>query len=828
MKKIMIMGLTLILVPMLFGDDAVPRIINGTQKRVEPSIKHIKAIETPVSYRPGGRQQVLFVEDPAGLGPPSPDQYWQAALDSILGVGNYGWFGPTTSYPENGPDLATMQIYALVIWNTYDCWNPGAGPALTATDQTNIANYISGGGKVWLIGQDILFSGVPYAWMTTNFNMQSAIEDYSGVSGLDPYPITGLAEIAGLSFSFLVDWGSDVFPDGLTPTVDAHHVIQDVNYPTYYPSILSNNYQTSFWTVDGRNPNPWADWEQMAHDMLDAFGVLGVSYVWDFEGGVLDPWTTSGYNWGIRDTMDTYGPDTCAVLGYQYAGVPDTDIPEYAGNQTGRLISPTIDITGWGALYFSFNYWSSFEGPATNFDGGIIEISPDNGVTWIQVDSLAEGHLNPTYDSELAGSGPLGYAWAYCYSTDPDWVNVSTQDLIALGYVSPGNQIQIRFHFASDPMSAGQGWFVDDIRIGDTEPPDLQPPIIVHTPLPDTTDTLSDYTISATVTDEGAGVNTDSVYLHYQIETGPLIDVQMTDMGSDVYEADIPAQVYHTDIFYHITAADLAGNEAFTPVYNFEVTNARTIIYDDGQPYWVSAATNPGDGSFVQFLFSDVGIDSGLLHQVKFYFSDPGTFDVRIYDGTTGNPGAFIDSMAGLYCSGIQWYTVDITDLDIQTANPNGVVVGHVIGPADSIGVLRDPALDYPNRMWNYIGNNWLSGISGDHMIRLKVIPITFTGVSETPTDASVFALGQIAPNPMRKNAMIEYQLAAAEMVCLKIYNVLGQLVTTLVNRYEQAGTHQVSWNSRDARGNRVASGVYFLKFDAGDYSATQKLLLLK
>jgi len=555
------------------------------------------------------------------------------------------------------------------------------------------------------------------------------------------------------------------------------------------------------------------------------FDPMRPEYFDDFERETLAPFTTSGYPWAIRDTTDTYGPDT-ALSGYRYAGVPATDIAQYAGDQVGYLNTPIYDLTGWSALYISWDYWSSFEGPATNFDGGILEISNDGGATWVQIDSLAQGHLNPTYDEQLAGTGALGTAWAYCYSTDPDWVSVSSQDLMALGYVASGDQVQIRGTFASDPLAAGQGWFMDNARIADTPPPDLQPPVISHTPLPDTADTLNDYTVSATITDDGAGVDTDSVYLHYQIETGPIIDVQMTDMGSDVYEADIPAQVYHTDVFYYITAADLVGNEATSPVYNFEVTNAKTIIYDDGQPYYVSAVVNVGDGAFVQFAFSDVGIDSGQLHQVKFLFDNPGQFDVCVYEATTGNPGTLIDSIAGLISPGYEWNTVDITDLDIQLSGE--VVVGYIIR-TDSLGCLRDETLDYPNRMWSYISNVWQnSSGGGDHMIRLKVIPMDL-GIEETPGEpVSVFALGQIAPNPMRKNAMIEYQLAATEMVSLKIYNVLGQLVTTLVNRYEQAGTHQVSWNSRYERGNSVASGIYFLKFDAGDYSTTQKLLLLK
>jgi hypothetical protein len=552
-------------------------------------------------------------------------------------------------------------------------------------------------------------------------------------------------------------------------------------------------------------------------------------YIDSFERSTIAPWTTSGYLWDIRDTTDTYGPDTALVFGYRYAGVPATDLPQYAGNQTGYLVTPVYDLTGWSAFYISADYWSSFEGPATNFDGGIVEISNNAGATWVQIDSLAQGHLNPTYDAQLAGSGSLGTRWAYCYSTDPDWVSVSSGDLIALGYCSPGDQVQVRFTFASDPLSNGEGWFVDNTRRADTPPPDLQPPIIAHTPLPDTIDTLSNYTVTATITDDGSGVNPDSVILHYEIENGPILDVYMTSAGPDVYEADIPAQTWHTDVWYCVMAADNAGNWATTETYNFEVTNARTIIYDDGQPYWVPAATIGGDGQYARFEFSAVGIDSGLVHQVKLLISDPGTFDIRIYQATAGPPGPFIDSVAGLVNTVLQWYTVDLTDLNIITNNPFGIVVGHIIGPGDSCGILRDPVLDYPANMWDFIGNVWQPGGLGDNMIRLKVIPITLTGIAEKPGEHySNFAFGQISPNPMRTNTVIEYQLATPQRVLLDVYNVSGQLVKTLVNQHEQSGKHQVTWNSHDERGRQVASGIYFLKLQAGENTATRKLLIVR
>ena len=548
----------------------------------------------------------------------------------------------------------------------------------------------------------------------------------------------------------------------------------------------------------------------------------------DFERATIAPWTTSGYAWDIRDTTNTYGPDTHAVTGYRYAGCPGADIAQYTGNQTGYLVTPTIDITGWDSSYLSFNFWADWEGTATNFDGGIVEISPDNGASWIQIDSLAVSHINPTYDAELAGTGALGTAWAYCYDRYY-WVNVGSMDLMGLGYANPGDQIQIRFTFCSDPAAAGMGWFVDDVRIDATSPPDLQPPVIVHTPLPDTIDTLSNYTITATVTDAGSGLDTDSVYLHYRIEQGSEVHVMMTNVGADDYEADIPAQSWHTDVFYYITAADNAGNEATTGTYNFEVTNARTIIYDDGQPWWAPGVTTPGDGCFVQFRFPDVGIDSGLVHQVKFLFEGPGAYDVRIYQGTTGQPGALIDSIAGLTSTGYEWNTVELTNLNIRTNEE--VVVGYIIGTGDSLGLLRDSMLNYQTQMWDYVSGNWQGGMSGDYMLRLKVIPITLTGIYDSQGNQITpynFGLGQIAPNPMSKNTSIEFYLKSGQRTSLSVYDVSGQLIRTLVDHFVESGIHEIAWNGLDNRGVSVPSGVYFVKLIVGDHTSESKLLVLK
>ena len=63
----------------------------------------------------------------------------------------------------------------------------------------------------------------------------------------------------------------------------------------------------------------------------------------------------------------------------------------------------------------------------------------------------------------------------------------------------------------------------------------------------------------------------------------------------------------------------------------------------------------------------------------------------------------------------------------------------------------------------------------------------------------------------------------------LEIYNILGQRVNTLIDgRMFQAGSHSIEWHSDNAHGNKVSSGIYFYRLNAGDKTATRKMMLLK
>ena len=102
-------------------------------------------------------------------------------------------------------------------------------------------------------------------------------------------------------------------------------------------------------------------------------------------------------------------------------------------------------------------------------------------------------------------------------------------------------------------------------------------------------------------------------------------------------------------------------------------------------------------------------------------------------------------------------------------------------------------------------------------------------GVLDIQTTPTEFALLQNFPNPFNPDTTIGYELAESADVTLQIYNVVGQVVRTLVAAEPQSvGRYQVRWDGMDDRGTPVSSGIYFYQISAGKFQDVRKLMLLK
>ncbi len=105
----------------------------------------------------------------------------------------------------------------------------------------------------------------------------------------------------------------------------------------------------------------------------------------------------------------------------------------------------------------------------------------------------------------------------------------------------------------------------------------------------------------------------------------------------------------------------------------------------------------------------------------------------------------------------------------------------------------------------------------------------TPTGVTDKTSDVpDQYQLNQNYPNPFNPSTVVTYTLPASGRVTIDVYNILGQKVASLFNGQQVAGVHSIAWNAENDRGQKLSSGVYLLKMQAGTFSQARKMVLAK
>jgi len=107
-----------------------------------------------------------------------------------------------------------------------------------------------------------------------------------------------------------------------------------------------------------------------------------------------------------------------------------------------------------------------------------------------------------------------------------------------------------------------------------------------------------------------------------------------------------------------------------------------------------------------------------------------------------------------------------------------------------------------------------------DYLDTVTVNPVSAEGITDVPY---TYSLSNNYPNPFNPSTTIRYSIAQTSKVTLKIYDILGKEVETLANEVKAPGQYNVIFNARD-----LASGIYFYQINAGSFTATKKLILLK
>ncbi|MBK8167350.1 MAG: T9SS type A sorting domain-containing protein [bacterium] len=169
-----------------------------------------------------------------------------------------------------------------------------------------------------------------------------------------------------------------------------------------------------------------------------------------------------------------------------------------------------------------------------------------------------------------------------------------------------------------------------------------------------------------------------------------------------------------------------------------------------------------------------------------------------------------------------------------QDADGHCPVFAQLLLPDGEVFPLRPQSLDYAQPVV-YRSDAGLapleSGSAGTVTVRFSdnlddVVTLT-QAVSAAPLPAAVLRL-EASPNPFNPATVLSFELAEPGPVTLAVYGIDGRLVATLAEGQHSQGRHEVTWDGTDARGQRVASGVWFARLTGADGIVTRKLALSK
>ena len=110
----------------------------------------------------------------------------------------------------------------------------------------------------------------------------------------------------------------------------------------------------------------------------------------------------------------------------------------------------------------------------------------------------------------------------------------------------------------------------------------------------------------------------------------------------------------------------------------------------------------------------------------------------------------------------------------------------------------------------------------------ILLVPSSVTGVNQSDLLPERYSLDQNYPNPFNPTTRINFQLPKAGWVSLRVYDILGRQIATLIDGLRPAGIHTAQWDGRNENGEPMPSGIYMYKLGAGSFAVTKKMMLLK
>ncbi|MCK4856331.1 MAG: HYR domain-containing protein, partial [candidate division Zixibacteria bacterium] len=262
---------------------------------------------------------------------------------------------------------------------------------------------------------------------------------------------------------------------------------------------------------------------------------------------------------------------------------------------------------------------------------------------------------------------------------------------------------------------------------------------------------------------------------------------------------------------YDMTNPSLATLFELCPTFGYwiKTTMACSLIYPGAVPLCASA---PADATFTKESYIPEIVISNTW--INLYGSGVAVNDGPLETGTVIQAHTESGVLVGEWtvASQGQFGFMPVYGADQYASGATGAQVGETVTLSVN-GVAAEETI-------TWTGN-------GDR-IKIDKFTLTATAADDQGNLPIVYSLSQNYPNPFNPETSISYAIAKAGMIELSVYNVLGIRINTLVSEYQAEGEYTVKWYGDTESGAPVASGVYFYKLKAGDYTDTRKMMLLK
>jgi Zn-dependent metalloprotease len=402
---------------------------------------------------------------------------------------------------------------------------------------------------------------------------------------------------------------------------------------------------------------------------------------------------------------------------------------------------------------------------------------------------------------------------------------------------------------------------------------DSEAPVIVHTPMFDQPDAGWPATVAATVTDN---LGLASVVLEYTKNGTPQTPVPMTNVpGTDGYEAAFDVGASAGDfIEYRIVATDAsaASNSAVEPsagYYFFAVAQAYHFTFETGDEGWthyapsgwndewhLSTQRNHTAGGGPSWKCGSTGSGAYANHQ-KALLETP---LVNIGENARLTFWHWIDmeSYEAAQGSGIAWDGAALTLVDSTgsgtSIDPVGGYPYRIIPGSEAPFTDNKPCYSGsagwkmevydlswytgPARIRFKFGTDNYAGAEGWYIDDVMIWSTTGTlaGVDGCPDECAGpevmpvrFSLGPALPNPTSGHVSIAYAVPSpGSHVAIKVFDITGRLAASLVDEHKLPGRYNTRWDGENTGGAKVAPGIYFIRMESRDFTASSKVILIR